>query len=271
MKRTYKIEGKSVVLDSFLQKKLNLPAIAQDVYLFNGAYLPGIGERIRAAGYDPESEVGADIIAKVKDVCKKERGIAKIVTLGSAYKMGPAKLQRTLELEGAKVTFDEARAIHRGYWELYKGVKTYEYELLRQYEENGGWVLNAIGRPLGIFERYKGDIVNRVVQSTGHDLHVRYTLIVEDVLRENLIPFRWIIADFHDQSIVEVPVQYAEKTKALMGGECYVRLNAFAKGYLGLKGDAQIVEDLSYAKCSKDDIKQYLKDLGIIEDDEEET
>lgn len=253
--------------DPALLKLYGPDASPNDVYLFTGASLPGIGERIRSAGYDPLNP-GTEMIAQVKSLCKKERALAKLVVLGSSYKMGPAKLQRTLELEGIKVTFEEAKAIHAAYWALYAGVKRYDRELMNQYEDNDGWVLNGIGRPIGIFESYSSDIVNRVVQSTGHDMHVKYILILEQVLNENSIPFNWVIADFHDQSIVQVSIENADKVRELMQVECYRRLNAWAKGYIELKGDAQIVRDLSYAKVDKEEIRQYLKDLGIVEEEE---
>ena len=241
-----------------------------DVYLFTGSNLPGLGDRIRACGYNPDDPT-AEGIKSAKEGAKRERGIAKIVTLGASYKMGPAKLQRTLSLEGTEVSFEEAQAIHRGYWSTYAGVKLYEREhLLPQFEDNDGWVLNGIGRPIGIFEDYKSDIVNRVVQSTGHDVHVLFALIVDEVLKTAGIQFNWTIVDFHDQSIVEVALSDASRVKDLLNGECYARLNQKLKGAIPLKGDAQIVKDLSYAKVSKEDIKLYLRDLGIIEEDEDE-
>lgn len=272
--KTFPIKDKQVVLSDEFRQRLELQEASNDVYLFTGANLPGeIGANIRKYGYDPLNPTPLTI-AETKEKCKRERGIAKIVTLGASYKMGPAKLQRTLSLEGTDIGFEEAKAIHRGYWETYKGVKEYEYKhLIPQYEDNAGegsgWVLNGIGRPIGIYEDYRGDIVNRVVQSTGHDLHVRFTLIVEDVMRANGIPFKWIIVDMHDQSVIEVDIKDAERVKHLLNVECYSKLNAVIKGEIPLKGDAQIIEDFAFAKVSKEEIKQLLKDLGIVEEEED--
>ena len=273
--KAFPIKGSSVVLSDEYRKRLELQEVSNDVYLFTGANLPGeIGQKIKSHGYDPLNPV-QEIIALTKEKCKKERGIAKIVTLGASYKMGPAKLQRTLSLEGTEISFEDAKAIHRGYWDTYKGVKEYEYKhLIPQYEDNSGegsgWVLNGIGRPIGIFEDYRGDIVNRVVQSTGHDLHVRFVLIVEEVMRANAIPFKWIITDWHDQSIIEVNQQDAVRVKDLLNVECYARLNKVLGGQIPLRGDAQIVKDMAEVKVDKDSIAEYLKDLGIVEEEETE-
>jgi len=251
--------------DSTLDKLYGPGAQPHDVYLFNGASLPGIGERIRAAGYSTESPT-ASSTKRAKEVCKKERQVAKIVTLGSSYGMGAPKLKRTLMLEGIDITLQEARDIHKAYWQLYQGVKVYEKELLRQYDNNKQWVLNGIGRPLGIYEPYKRDIVNRVVQSTGHDVHLFYILITADLLNQAGINWRPIIIDFHDQMIVEVAEKDAPRVKEIMGQEAYSRLNALLNGRLKLKGDAQIVKNMAEAKCAKEDIEQYLKDLGVLGD-----
>ena len=42
-------------LSTETKKKLNLKEIPQDIYLFNGAHLKGLGEKIRAVGYDPDN------------------------------------------------------------------------------------------------------------------------------------------------------------------------------------------------------------------------
>lgn len=53
----------------------------QDIYLYVGANLPGIGDAIRATGYDPDNST-PESVAHAKKLCKKERGVAKVVVLG---------------------------------------------------------------------------------------------------------------------------------------------------------------------------------------------
>jgi hypothetical protein len=85
-------------------------------------------------------------------------------------------------------------------------------------------------------------------QSTGHDIHILYIQIVQELLKREGIAWMPIIADFHDQMIVEVAPEDAERTKYLMGVKAYSILNAQIGGLIQLKGDANIVQNLAYAK-----------------------
>lgn len=237
--------------DATLWKLYGPGSKPQDVYLFNGAALPVIGDRIRAAGYDVDNPT-KEMIDRVKGLVPKERAIAKVVTLGASYGMGAGKLQRTLRVEGVDVSFDEARRIHSGYWELYRGVKKYEAELLRQYELNDGWVLNGIGRPVGVAAGYEKDIVNRVCQSTGHDLLVLFLVrFVVPSLQEAGIPFVPVIADWHDEFIIEINEIYAEQAQRIVDTVALPAFNAEIAGEIPLKGSATISRNLADAKGLK--------------------
>lgn len=223
-----------------------------DVYLFVGANLPGsIGASIRAAGYDPLAPTKA-AIAKAKAEAKGARSIAKNVKLACDYGAGPGKLQFTLKVRGTPITMQQAEDIHSSFWDIFAGIKRWEAELKRQWRMNrkggSGWVLNGIGRPLGVWEDKLKDLVNRVCQSTGHDIHVKYLLIVHQLLQESNIPFTWIIADFHDESIVECNPEDAPAIKHLMGVKAYEILNQWLDGMIPLKGTAEVVHNLAEAK-----------------------
>jgi len=222
-------------------------AAPNDVYLYVGANLPGIGEKIRKTGYDPERPT-KEAIQLAKRDCKKERQIAKTVKLAADYGAGPAKLQYTLKMQGIPIPLEQAEEIHAAFWKLFSGIRNWRQELEKQHRFNKGWVLNGIGRPLGVWEQSTKDLVNRVGQSTGHDLHIMYILIVDRLLREEGIEWQPIIADFHDQMILEVDPKDADRVKYLMGTRAYEILNEQIKGAIKLKGEANIVENLAYAK-----------------------
>lgn len=225
--------------DPALWKLYGPTARPNDVYLFTGANLPVIGEAIRAAGYDPDRPT-PEGIAAAKRQAKKERGIAKVITLASSYGAGAGKIQQTLQLEGIPISLNDCKTIHQGYWRLYAGVKLYERELIRQYENNDGWVLNGIGRPLGIDHDKEKDIVNRVVQSTGHDILVIWLSIYSMLLDTAGIQWTPIIADLHDESIIEVPEEQAAEALRIMSVDAMQALNDMLKGRIRLKGEGQI-------------------------------
>lgn len=225
--------------DPALWKLYGPAARKNDVYLFTGSQLPVIGKAIREAGYDPENPT-PEGIASAKKQAKKERGIAKVITLASSYGAGARKIQQTLQLEGIPISLAECERIHAGYWKLYSGVKDYEQELIRQYENNDGWVLNGIGRPLGIdFDKEK-DIVNRVVQSTGHDILVIWLTIYSQLLDAAGLEWSPVIADLHDESIIEVPEEQAEEALRIMTVDAMKELNENLNGKIPLRGEGQI-------------------------------
>lgn len=219
----------------------------QDVYLYTGANLPVIGPAIRAAGYDPDHPT-KEGIANAKKVAKHERGIAKTVVLASSYGAGAAKIAQTLRLQGIDISDREAEQIHKGYWDLYSGVRQYQRRLEREHRDRGGWVLNGIGRPIGVSFDYVKDLVNRVCQSTGSDIHTMYCHRWMEILTERGIPWNGIVICWHDQSIIEVPIDKAEEVRQIMGVEAYARLNAELGGKIPLRGEANIVRNLAEAK-----------------------
>ncbi len=219
-----------------------------DIYLFNGSQLPIIGDKIRAAGYDPDNFT-EETVNYAKKICKKERQIAKVITLGSSYGMGAEKMLMTLKLQGVDISKADAYDMHAAYWKLYAGVKTYEKELLREHKRNNGWVLNGIGRPVCVGDAFTKDIVNRVVQSTGHDIHMMYIEVVTRLFAEHNLDVKGIVWDFHDQSIVECEEGQQDLVKHLLGVEAYEILNKqYLQGDINLKGDAQLIRDLADAK-----------------------
>ncbi len=235
--------------DPTLWKLYGPDAAKNDVYLFNGSQLPGIvGERLRAHGYDPDAPDPAAIAATKKHE-KMWRQVAKVITLGQSYGMGPKKLTETLKLQGIDISENQAYEMWKGYWELYAGVKEYEKELLRQFRKNKGWVLNGIGRPVGIYQDLTKDIVNRVVQSTGHDMLVYWVDIFTRQLDEAGIKWEPVVIDFHDEAIVECDEADGEKVLDIMLNKSFDELNDWARGEIPLTGDGEIIADLSVAKC----------------------
>jgi len=232
--------------DPTLLKLYGPGAKPNDVYLFNGSQLSVIGEQIRAAGYDPDNPT-PEGIKSAKKKAKTARSISKVVTLASSYGAGAAKIQETLNLEGIPLTLDEAKVIYNDYWKLYEGVREYERYLLDEYDKRGGWIYNGIGRPVCVAGDYLKDIVNRVVQSTGHDIHIYWANIFYDICLEQELEVHGIVWDFHDQTVIECPTEQADQVM-LAFQKAYDRLNNKLEGLIPLSGDPQIVNTLADAK-----------------------
>lgn len=220
----------------------------QDAYLFNGADLPIIGPKIRAAGYDPERPT-KEMIDKVKKECKTERSISKILTLSASYGAGSSKIQQSLELLGVPLTMTEAQELHQGFWQLYRGIKEWEQDLKKEWRRNNGWVLNGVGRPVCCDEGYIKDIVNRVGQSTGHDVLMKWAEIYTEMLDAAGIDWQPVILDFHDESIIQINNK-SQVTKAMQifQVDSLRELNKWLGGIIPMKLDGGVIKTLAEAK-----------------------
>jgi hypothetical protein len=69
------------------------------------------------------------------------------------------------------------------------------------YEKNGGWIINGRGRPLTVAVTYSNDILNRFVQSTGHDITIRYVYLLTREILKRKLPARPFIPDLHDATL----------------------------------------------------------------------
>lgn len=233
--------------DQGMMKVYGPEAKNQDIYLFFGASIPGIGKQIRDAGFDPESPT-KEGKANAKKTCKNLRQICKTVVLAKQYNAGARKIHQTLRLNNVDISFEEVQDISSQYNETFKSVKEFGNLLLKEWKENDGWVFNGIGRPMTVAEDYTKDLVNRVVQSTGHDIHMKFLRIFRELMADKGYWYRWIIADFHDQFIIECKEADKDAIYDLISIEVYDRLNKELGGLIPIKGDPQHVNTLADAK-----------------------
>jgi hypothetical protein len=207
---------------------------SNDIYLFVASSIPGYAEKVKAAGYDPYNPT-KEGLANAKKLCKAERSVCKTVALACAYGAGVDKVLATLEADDVFLPRDEVEKIHRGYWDLFGEVKQFGRDLQRQWKRNGGYVLNGLGRPMCLPEDYKHDVLNRFIQSTGHDILIQYIYILTNGLTDAGIDWKPWVIDWHDAAAVEVPEHQKDVTI-----EVYLwaldELNRQLGGQIKLKG-----------------------------------
>jgi DNA polymerase I-like protein with 3'-5' exonuclease and polymerase domains len=223
--------------------ELYASGVKHDVYLYNAQFChPSDGSKIEAK-YSP------DTIGDLKKEFAKARKLIKACTLGFSYGMGPRTLLRNLTMQGYEITEEECRAIFNRYWELYKDVKLYEAYLQGEYETNGGWIRNGFGRPLAIAQDKYKDILNRFIQSTGHDILMRILLFIQQLSTERGVHFQPIICDFHDEFIFEIREDQVEDAKKIIE-DAYSLLNSsFGDDILiPITGDIEIARNLAEIK-----------------------
>lgn len=181
-----------------------------DIYLFVAATVPIFRERVLATGYDPYNPT-PETLARAKKECKHERGICKTVVLACQYGAGVNKVMSTLEADDIFLEYEEVKAVHSGYWETFSVLKEFSKELYWQWVENGGYILNGMQRPMAVPEDFNKDLLNRFVQSTGHDILVKYIRIFTSELDRREIPWEPVVIDWHDSSAIEVPEEFKDR------------------------------------------------------------
>lgn len=218
-----------------------------DIYLFVGASIPGeMGKKIRATGYDPLKPT-KETLARAKLECKHERGICKTVVLACQYGAGVKKIAETLEADDIFLDEDEIRLIHSTYWKLVSQLKQFAIELQSEWRGRDGYILNGIGRPMCVPEDYTKDLLNRFIQSTGHDILVKFIRILTDKLDVEGIPWEPIIMDFHDATTVEVPEKDGMRTVQVFQ-DAMDELNRQLGGSITLRGIPTIGINLAQIK-----------------------
>lgn len=214
-----------------------------DIYLSVGSQLGGeVGARIRASGYDPLNN-SKESVSHSKKEAKGARSIAKMIHLGASYGAGAGKIQQSLKLQGIDISFDEAKRMHTAYWELFSKVKQYETFLKIQWERNGGWFLNPMGRPIAVAQDYLRDIVNRSIQSGGHDAFVLYVSLLSEKLQDARINYKPYIWDLHDAVMLTVPEEEVERTVHILDVVAMQELNDKLGGTILLKGETNVVNN----------------------------
>lgn len=219
---------------------------SNDIYLFVGAHIPGMGDKIRGVGYDPRNP-SKEGLGRAKKECKHERSICKTVVLACQYGAGAKKVHQTLEEQNIFLDYWEVEKVHSGYWNLFAQVKDFERSLYFEWKRNKGYILNGMGRPMAVPERYNKDILNRFVQSTGHDILTMYIRILCDKVAAAGIPYKPIIIDFHDATTIEVPEEHGERTLQIFN-EAMAELNSTLQGTIKLKGVPVIGRTLAEVK-----------------------
>lgn len=173
--------------------------------------------------------------------------------LGKQFGMGAVKLRRKLAIEGGVyLTMNETKELSSNYDLAVAGTTVYKAGLETEWQQRGGWVMNAFGRPMGVPDDMKKDCANRIIQSTGHDILLTLLLYVNRARKaENLQMFPYI-ADLHDEMIFETAPQHKERAKAVIT-EAYAKLNAWLQPLIPIQGTAEEGINLAEIKECFDD------------------
>lgn len=234
------------------------------MYLSVGSRLPVLGQKIREAGYDPDNWT-PDSVKAAKKTANKWRQVAKKIVLSANYGAGPGKIHASLLEDGIDISLDEVYKMHKGFWELRKGVKVWEQELKRQWKDNGGWLLNGFGRPICLEPMREKDLVNSQGQSTGHDAHILFQVLTAESLSKHGLDWVPWHMDLHDCLMFAIRADQAQQAVDLLKQEVYPELNRMLGGEIHLKGEPNLCitwaddKDESYDWTKSEKTQAYLR------------
>jgi DNA polymerase I-like protein with 3'-5' exonuclease and polymerase domains len=221
-----------------------------DAYLNFGSKTTIYGERLRQAGYDPDNPT-PEMIKQLKIEFSHERdNILKPAYLSLLYKIEKPALWRDLKLKGVDISFESVSLLWYDFWRMHPEIKELEADLLEQYWDNKGWILNGRRRPLCIPRDHKKlkDIINRFVQSTAHDLLLAYLAILDRLRKERNLPMIPWLVDEHDATVWQTPIGTEPQTeKAFL--DAVEELNQQLQWDIIIKGSFKTGKNFGEIKC----------------------
>jgi len=143
------------------------------------------------------------------------------------------------------IPLKEAKRILRRLDHLFQGKDRLHKALIQQWKNTGGHVISGRGTPVCCAAGKKKDIVNRVVQRTGHDILQRLLYHRNQYRVDNAIQMKPYIPDWHDEAIWLVR-EGAEDQAIAAIDYSYEMVNKELNWTVEIKhGGIQIGEDIS--------------------------
>lgn len=189
-----------------------------DIYFIAGMKMPGMGDKIlKHYDLDNPTKEGIDFL---KDTMGEERKkVLKPCYLGWGYGLGKYTLATS-----ADITVSEADQLLKGLDKQFPGKQRLHDQLISMWFKNGGYIINGRGMPVCVDRSKKKDIVNRLIQSTAHDILVRMLWHFNQFRKQHNLKMRPYIPDYHDETIWAIVKGYEDHfTKAT--NYCFDRIN----------------------------------------------
>lgn len=145
--------------------------------------------------YDPQQPVRSDVKERFKDL----RAVCKIIHLAVSYTGTHVTVAKNLSKAGYLTDKGKAMQLVGRYWDKFRRVKAFNHRLQRVYD-NQSSIRNLVGRIIQVPEIYRKDLMNRLVQSSAHDI---LRIWVEEIINSftyHKIEWRYWLPDLHDST-----------------------------------------------------------------------
>lgn len=175
-------------------------------------------------GYNPNVPVTSEIKERFKDV----RAVCKTVHLAVSYTGTYITVAKNLSKNGYPTTKSQAMFLVKRYWQKFSQVKTFEGRLQSVYKVRGS-LRNICGRVIQVPDIYKKDLMNRLVQSSAHDVLRLWVCEILSEFDSNGIIWRPWLPDLHDSTTFMVREGQEELAR-----QCYTNALKSVQDSLGL-------------------------------------
>jgi hypothetical protein len=237
-----------------------------DIYIFNAVGIGGIiGQPFIDAGYDPENPT-KEILKSCKAKFKELRNVAKGYTLSDDYGSSAYKKWQTLKIAGYNFTLKQVEEGHNNLRKLYEDKIAFGDALRREWERNGGWVLDGFGMPVCIDSKKTKDAVNRIIQRSAALILSLWQYILVPRMWEEEIDYNWLVYNYHDEMIPEIHRLHLKRMKELYS-ETLAELNdKWLKGMIKIKAEPQLATCLAEIKVEgfvEEELKHLMEGIEL--------
>lgn len=182
-----------------------------DIYLDLALDLFPNNEELKK-GYNPNVPVTSEVKRQFKDV----RSICKTIHLAVSYTGTYITVAKNLTKNGYPTTKGQAMALVKQYWSKFQRVRAFDRALQERYEVKGN-VRNIVGRIVQVPDQYKKDLMNRLIQSSAHDV---LRVWVEEIINQftlNGVEWKHWLPDLHDSTTFMIKQGQEELAR-----QCYI-------------------------------------------------
>lgn len=226
-------------------RELYLNNSNHDLYLWYGANTSFFGEGIRKIY--PLNDPTKELVSQAKKELKDLRKALKIIYLGISYGMGAKKLMEDVNNQtDFTLSLKDATRIIKEYFLFFPGIARFIERLDLLYVKNDEkFILNPRGRPLFSNMEDRRKLMNKFIQSGGHDCLMLYIHFIKELnteLNAGMIPYH---VDLHDATMWIYPDNDKSEVLArFIYDEALNRLNETLDWEVKLKAEIKIGNNL---------------------------
>jgi DNA polymerase I-like protein with 3'-5' exonuclease and polymerase domains len=159
-------------------------------------------------GYNPNAPITSEIKERFKDL----RGVCKTIHLAVSYTGTYITVAKNLTKNGYPTTKGGAMQLVKSYWQKFSRVKAFEGKLQKVYERRGH-IRNLTGRYIQVPDIYKKDLMNRLVQSSAHDILRLWVMGIIELFNSRGVEYRYWLPDLHDSTTFMVREGFEGRAK----------------------------------------------------------